>query len=85
MDQAVHQGVTNVPARRMGLESPARAGESPVAESQHAPDHHLSTPDHVEFGRNLGGPPPKAKYTARPIVNQYREGKVKSTPVRGVK
>ena len=23
--------------------------------------------------------------TQRPIVNQYREGKVKSTPVRGVK
>ena len=23
--------------------------------------------------------------TLRPIVNQYREGKVKSTPVRGVK
>ena len=29
---------------------------------------------------NLGGPPSKAKYSWRPIVNEYREGKVKSTP-----
>ena len=32
-----------------------------------------------------GGPPSKAKYSWRPIVNEYREGKVKSTPMRGVK
>jgi hypothetical protein len=34
---------------------------------------------------NPGGPPSKAKYSWRPIANEYREGKVKSTPVRGVK
>src|SRR5260370_920957 len=34
---------------------------------------------------NLGGPPAKAKCSWRPIVNEYREGKVKSTPIRGVK
>jgi hypothetical protein len=28
---------------------------------------------------------PRLNTTQRPIVNQYREGKVKSTPVRGVK
>ena len=28
---------------------------------------------------------PRLKTTHRPIVNEYREGKVKSTPVRGVK
>jgi hypothetical protein len=28
---------------------------------------------------------PRLNITLRPIVNQYREGKVKSTPVRGVK
>jgi len=28
---------------------------------------------------------PSLSTTARPIVNKYREGKVKSTPVRGVK
>jgi hypothetical protein len=27
----------------------------------------------------------KAKYSSRPIVNKYREGKVKRTPERGVK
>ena len=33
----------------------------------------------------LGGPPPKAKHIQRPIEDKYREGKVKSTPIRGVK
>ena len=28
---------------------------------------------------------PRLNTNLRPIVNQYREGKVKSTPVRGVK
>jgi hypothetical protein len=28
---------------------------------------------------------PRLNTPLRPIVNQYREGKVKSTPVRGVK
>jgi heterodisulfide reductase subunit C len=28
---------------------------------------------------------PRLNTSRRPIVNQYREGKVKSTPVRGVK
>jgi len=27
----------------------------------------------------------KAKYSTSPIVNQYREGKVKSSPLRAVK
>ncbi len=39
-----------------------------------------STTSHEEACGNPGGPPPKAKYTLPPIVNQYREGKVKSTP-----
>ena len=34
---------------------------------------------------NMGGPPSKPKYSLRPIVNKYREGKVKRTPTRGVK
>jgi hypothetical protein len=45
----------------------------------------VSTARHETSGGKLGGPPPKAKYTERPIVNQYREGMVKSTPARGVK
>lgn len=32
-----------------------------------------------------GGPPSKAQYLRRPIAEEYREGTVKSTPVRGVK
>ena len=40
---------------------------------------------HVESCVKIAGPPAKAKYVKTPIVNKYREGKVKSTPVRGVK
>ncbi len=72
-------------ASRRGLEGPAAGGESPVGESCRSAGLDLSTAVHVEGRGKRGGPPPKAKYTARPIVHQYREGKVKSTPARGMK
>jgi hypothetical protein len=46
---------------------------------------YLSTAGHEESRGKPGRPRSKAKYPKRPIVNEYREGKVKSTPVRGVK
>ena len=55
-------------------------GESPVGEKKRASDVLLSTTGHEKSGGNLGGPPSKAKYPWPPIVNQYREGKVKRTP-----
>ena len=45
----------------------------------------VSTAGHAKSGGKQGRPRPKAKYLMRPIVNQYREGTVKSTPARGVK
>ena len=45
----------------------------------------LSSAGHVEPCVNPAGPSAKAEYARRPIVNKYREGKVKSTPCRGVK
>ena len=43
--------------------------------------HRLSSRSgHVKPWLNPGGPPPKAKYILRSIVNKYREGKVKRTP-----
>jgi hypothetical protein len=45
----------------------------------------VSTAGHAKSGGKQGRPRPKAKYLMRPIVNQYREGTVKSTPSRGVK
>jgi hypothetical protein len=45
----------------------------------------VSSAGHARSGVKRGGPPPKATYRHRPIVDQYREGTVKSTPVRGVK
>ena len=40
----------------------------------------------TRIGRgNLGELTPKAKYFFRSIVNKYREGKVKSSPVRAMK
>ena len=48
-------------------------------------DRILSSAEHVKFCVNLPEPSGKAKYVVRPIANKYREGKVKSTPTRGVK
>ncbi len=62
------------------MERPAEEGDSPVRESVLTPDR---VPEYRVEGLScgkLGGPPSKAKYSWRPIVNQYREGKVKSTP-----
>jgi hypothetical protein len=43
----------------------------------------VSTAGHAKSGGKQGRPRPKAKYLMRPIVNQYREGTVKSTPTEG--
>ena len=67
------------------LERATEAGESPVGDDVVARGLYVSTAGHVESRGKLGGPPSKAKYLRRPIVNQYREGQVKSTPARGVK
>ena len=64
----------------MRLERTTIEGDSPVGEREVASDVLLSTAGHVKSCGNLGGPPSKAKYPWPPIVNQYREGKVKRTP-----
>ena len=48
-------------------------------------DLYPSRTGHVEPCLNLGGPSSKAKYDSVTDSVQYREGKVKRTPVRGVK
>ena len=45
----------------------------------------VSTAGHEKPCGKLGRPRSKAKYSTRPIVDKYREGKVKSPPARGVK
>jgi hypothetical protein len=80
-----HTGVSKVRASRRTLERSTRDGESPVGESADPPARILSTTGHEKPGGKQGRPRSKAKYSCRPIVNQYREGKVKRTPVRGVK
>ena len=68
------------------LESAAGGGESPVREAWWCRcDGIASTAAPVEGRRKLGRPLSKAKYLQRPIADEYREGTVKSTPVRGVK
>jgi hypothetical protein len=62
------------------LERPTEEGESPVHESGHAPVEVLEYHPEGLQGGKLGRPLSKAKYLKRPIVNEYREGKVKSTP-----
>ncbi len=64
----------------MFLERTTVEGESPVGERERSLGVLLSTTGHEKSCGKLGGPPSKAKYPWPPIVNQYREGKVKSTP-----
>jgi hypothetical protein len=68
------------------LEGRATGGESPVA-GPGPPSWRwcASTAGHEDPRGKLGRPRPKAKYTKRPIAHEYREGKVKSPPARGVK
>ena len=74
------QEVTNHLLSRMNLERATIEGESPVGEKEKASGVMLSTTGHEKSCGKLGGPPSKAKYPWPPIVNQYREGKVKRTP-----
>ena len=74
------QGVRNSFLSRMILERTTGEGDSPVRERERAPGVLLSTTGHVKSCGKLGRPLSKAKYSWPPIVNQYREGKVKSTP-----
>ena len=62
------------------LERPTEEGESPVRERGHAPVDVLEYHPEGLQGGKPGRPLSKAKYLKRPIVNEYREGKVKSTP-----
>ena len=68
-----------------GLENPGVEGDTPVRATGRRQGRHLSRAGHVESCPNLRGPSRKAKDCRRPIVDQYREGKVGSTPNRGVK
>ena len=67
--------------KQKALEQAAREGESPVSELSRKPSGILSNAGHEKSCANQRGPSRKAK----PIANQYREGKVKRTPNRGVK
>ena len=84
----LHAGRPTGRRQANGLGWPAQGGESPVAEAAWSGQWMgcVSTTGHVEACGKLGRPRSKAKYPLkRPIVDQYREGPVKSTPVRGVK
>ena len=67
------------------MENGGAEGDTPVRATRDDEGRHLSRAGHVESCPNLRGPSRKAKDCRRPIVNQYREGKVGSTPNRGVK
>ena len=77
--------VSNQGSSRTLLEGATAAGESPVGDAFLARAGSVSTAGHVESRGKRGGPPSKAKYPRRPIADEYREGRVKSTPARGVK
>ena len=85
MGRQDHHRVRNHVVSRTLLEGATGAGESPVGDQDMALLGTVSTAGHVKSRGKQGGPPSKAKYSRRPIVNEYREGQVKSTPARGVK
>ncbi len=64
-----------------GLGRPAAGGESPVGEARPAarPPSRVG-PATWNPARSRGDHPPSLNTLLRPIANQYREGKVKSTP-----
>ena len=70
----------------MALESPTKEGNSPVCENGFILLVIILEYFETRMARrNPGELTPKAKYSLRSIVNQYREGKVKSSPVRAMK
>ena len=72
--------------KRSSLERDAIEGNSPVFENPFVLLAVLL--EYLEKRKPRGkhpGLPGKAKYSTSPIVHQYREGKVKSSPVRAVK
>ena len=68
-------------AQPNGLGRPAEGGESPVGEAHRTarPPSRVG-PATWNPGRSRGDHPPRLNTLLRPIANQYREGKVKSTP-----
>ena len=68
-----------------GLESPSIESERLVQVSLLCESSILSMAGHEESCQNQPGPPGKAKYSQETDSEQYREGKVKRTPNRGVK
>ena len=62
------------------LESVGAEGDTPVRVTCGCGCRHLSRAGHVESCPNQRGPSRKAEDCRRPIVYQYREGKVGSTP-----
>ena len=68
-------------AQRNGMGRPAAEGDSPVREAP-PPARSLSrvARDTRNPARSWGDRPPRLSTLLRPIANQYREGKVKSTP-----
>ena len=62
-----------------------KEGENPVTKNPTSSRGTLSSTGHVNPGVKSRRPLRKAKYTMSTDSEEYREGKVKSTPVRGVK
>ena len=68
-------------AQPNGLGRPAEGGESPVGEAPRTPRPPSRVgPDTRNPARSRGDHPPRLNTLLRPIANEYREGKVKSTP-----
>ena len=82
--QGVGRGIafamTDLGARVVAAGRTLEKVENTVREIEQQRRRYLSTTGHGKPCGNPGRPLSKAKYSWQPIVNQYREGKVKRTP-----
>jgi hypothetical protein len=67
------------------MEKRSTEGDRPVTENQITPREFLSNASHVKRRRIHADHGVRLNTSWRPIVNKYREGKVKRTAASGVK
>ena len=65
------------------MERLTKVGESPVDEIRRSLEVSPSTSEHVEFWRNPGGPPSKAKHYLLTYSGQVPRGKGEKNPDEG--
>jgi hypothetical protein len=78
-----NKGVTKVVVNRSARTTHTIEGESPVCVTIDSPGDFPSMTGFVKAGLNLGGPPPKAKYSLVTDSGKVARAKDEKNPVEG--